>query len=96
MLKAGLSKSLEMSVSCIGLNFRLHAYYSLLQMGFTENSHPHLSEKITVLLPAGEAVSKDREDDIVTSLLEELIPLPPKSSQPASGRRNGAIPGGWH
>jgi len=62
-------------------------------MGFTENSHPDLSQKITALLPIG-VISKDREDDIVTTLLEELIPVSPKP-QAASGSRNEVIPGAW-
>lgn len=66
----------------------------LADMGFTENSHPLLSEKIAVLLLAGDGISKDREDDIVTTLLEELIPASPNPSQAASGRKND-IPGAW-
>jgi Wiskott-Aldrich syndrome protein len=63
-------------------------------MGFTENSHPNLSGKVMALLPIGDPISKDREDDIVTTLLEELIPISPKPS-PAPGHRNEAIPGAW-
>lgn len=66
-----------------------------MQMGFTENSHPNLSEKIAVLLSNGDAISKDREDDIVTILLEELIPLSSKPPQASSGRKNDLIPGAW-
>ena len=64
-------------------------------MGFTENSHPNLSGKVAALLPIGDAISKDREDDIVTTLLEELIPVSPKPSQPAPARKNELIPGAW-
>jgi hypothetical protein len=63
-------------------------------MGFTENSHPNLSERVAALLPIGNAIPKEREDDIVTTLLEDLIPVSPKP-QPGPGRSNVVIPGAW-
>jgi len=56
-------------------------------MGFTENSHPQLPGKIAAFMPPG---SKEQEDDIVTTLLEELIPVSPRPS----ARRVDA-PGAW-
>lgn len=66
----------------------------LLQMGFTENSHPQLPQRISSHVPDDGFISKDQEDDIVTTLLEELIPLPPKPSVPGSSRNDGP-PGAW-
>jgi hypothetical protein len=63
-------------------------------MGFTENSHPQLPEKISAHLPADGSIEKEQEDDIVTILLEELIPLPPKPFASGS-RRNDGPPGAW-
>jgi len=63
-------------------------------MGFTENSHPQLQEKISAHLPADGSIGKKEEDDIVTTLLEELISLPPKPSALGSGRNDGP-PGAW-
>jgi len=78
-------------------NARAHSRIvkKLADMGFSENSHPDLSEKIAALLPTGLLTSKNREDDIVTTLLEELIPVSAPPSHTASGRKNDVIPGAW-
>lgn len=63
-------------------------------MGFTENAYPDLPSKIKAQIPASGVVSKDAEDDIVTTMLEELLAMSPKPSAFASGDRD--IPGAWH
>lgn len=66
-------------------------------MGFTENAYPDLPTKIRAQIPTSGVVSKDAEDDIVTTMLEELLamsPKPPAHSTFASGDRD--IPGAWH
>lgn len=42
-------------------------------MGFSETAHPDLASKIRASLPEDGAVTRDKEDDIVTNLLEELV-----------------------
>ena len=44
-------------------------------MGFTENQHPGLTDKVSSQLPPNGSITKDAEDGIVTSLLEELLLL---------------------
>ncbi|XP_006454105.1 hypothetical protein AGABI2DRAFT_189413 [Agaricus bisporus var. bisporus H97] len=63
----------------------------LADMGFTEISHPDLSEKIRNYLPADGAIARESEDDIVTSLLEAMLTAP--RSPVASG--SSEVPGGW-
>jgi Wiskott-Aldrich syndrome protein len=70
----------------------------LLQMGFTENAYPSLPAKIKAQLPPSGIIEKDKEDDIVTTLLEELLSVSPKLPA-ASGsgvRKDRDIPGAWH
>jgi Wiskott-Aldrich syndrome protein len=67
-------------------------------MGFTENAYPTLPSRIKDLLDANKPSTKDGEDDIVTTLLEELLAMTPQPS-PASGsgpRDDKNIPGAWH
>ncbi|KAF8634913.1 hypothetical protein AX15_000656 [Amanita polypyramis BW_CC] len=51
-------------------------------MGFTESQHPGLADNVAARLPPSGSITKDIEDGIVTSLLEELIP---QASPIASG-----------
>lgn len=44
-------------------------------------------------------MTKDGEDDIVTSLLEDMLAMAPHEPSPASGsgpREDKNIPGAWH
>ncbi|KAI6153896.1 hypothetical protein BKA82DRAFT_3969553 [Pisolithus tinctorius] len=67
----------------------------LSDMGFTAGSHPNLHQKVTDQLIAHPPTSRDVEDDIVTNLIEELIPT--TSNQPRAGpSRDSGIPGAWH
>ncbi|PPQ82649.1 hypothetical protein CVT25_007578, partial [Psilocybe cyanescens] len=56
-----------------------------LQMGFSENSHPNLPDKIKAQMQSKKVITKEEEDDIVTNLLEELLALASKSPVAASG-----------
>lgn len=60
-------------------------------MGFTDNAYPDLPGKIKGQMPPSGVVSKDTEDDIVTTLLEELLAMKPPESH-----ANTSIPGAWH
>ena len=60
-------------------------------MGFTESAYPALSDKIKAHMPSHGAYTKDVEDDIVTTLLEELLAAGPHGS--SSGHRD--VPGAW-
>jgi len=66
-------------------------------MGFTENAYPTLPTRIKDLLDVNKPVTKDGEDDIVTTLLEELLATAPQPSPASrSGPRNDKnIPGAW-
>jgi Wiskott-Aldrich syndrome protein len=66
-------------------------------MGFTENAYPSLPTKIKTQMPPTGVVNKDGEDDIVTTLLEELLSMSPKPAASGSGmRKDRDIPGAWH
>lgn len=54
-------------------------------MGFSENSHPNLPDKIKAQMQSKKVITKEEEDDIVTNLLEELLALASKSPVAASG-----------
>lgn len=65
-------------------------------MGFSEHSHPNLSEKIKAQMPGNKVISKEQEDDIVTTLLEELLAQSAKSPVASgSGSKAEVIPGEW-
>ena len=74
----------------------IHIEYSyLLQMGFTEGSHPNLHQRVMDQLTTTPPTGKDVEDDIVTNLIEELIPS--TSNAPHAGpSRDAGLPGSWH
>jgi len=61
-------------------------------MGFTENVYPDLRQRIMDHLPTDGAITKDGEDDIVTTLLEAML----TESSVASGSGGSDIPGSWH
>jgi hypothetical protein len=66
-------------------------------MGFTDNAYPDLQGKIKGQMPPNGVVSKDAEDDIVTTLLEELLAMSPKPPAPSgSNVKDANIPGAWH
>ncbi|KAE9398465.1 hypothetical protein BT96DRAFT_920801 [Gymnopus androsaceus JB14] len=54
----------------------------LADMGFSETAHPDLPSKIRASIPEDGVVTRDKEDDIVTSLLEELVI---RTKSPAAG-----------
>ena len=56
-------------------------------MGFSENAYPELPQKIKAQMPVGGAIiSKEAEDDVVTTLLEEL--LASTSARPNVGQKD--------
>lgn len=61
-------------------------------MGFTEGTYPNLTGKVMDQLLARPPVTKDTEEDIVTNLIEELIP----SGGGTHAGASGGIPGAWH
>ena len=68
-------------------------------MGFSGNAYPTLQEKIKAQMPpSGTTISKEAEDEVVTSLLEEL--LAPTSSKlnvaSGSGQRDVDMMEAWH
>jgi len=62
-------------------------------MGFTEGTCPKLNVKVTEQILANPPATKDAEDDIVTNLIEELIPS--HSAHPRAGTSRDPIPGAW-
>jgi Wiskott-Aldrich syndrome protein len=64
-------------------------------MGFTDNAYPELPGKIKAQMPPSGVVSKDTEDDIVTTLLEELLAMSPRPHS-GSNAKDKSIPGAWH
>ena len=62
----------------------------LVQMGFTQSAHPNMTSTIRSHIPENGDVSKEVEDNIVTSFIEELDEghveeVPPRAS--TSSRR---------
>ncbi|KAF9469858.1 hypothetical protein BDZ94DRAFT_1243420 [Collybia nuda] len=69
----------------------------LADMGFTENAYPDLPSKIRAQMPPSGIISKDGEDDIVTTMLEELLAMSPKPpAHSAFGAGDRDVPGAWH
>jgi len=70
----------------------------LSDMGFSENAYPTLPEKIKDHMPLNGVISKEAEDDVVTTLLEELLattsPRPNVAS--GSGQRDVDMGEAWH
>lgn len=64
----------------------------LSEMGFTEGTYPKLNVKVTEQMLANPPATRDAEDDIVTNLIEELIP---SSSAPRASGSRDPIPGAW-
>lgn len=62
-------------------------------MGFSENAFPALTSKVESQVGT-DALSREREDDIVTSLVEDLLVSSPQPAE-ASGSR-AHIPGAWN
>jgi Wiskott-Aldrich syndrome protein len=68
----------------------------LTDMGFAEAAHPNIPVKIKELIASFKPVTKDGEDDIVTTLLEELLAKSPKPTPGPSGSGARDLPGAWH
>jgi hypothetical protein len=66
----------------------------LADMGFSESSFPDLPGKIKAAMPVNGVISKEREDDVVTSLLEELLARSGRSPV-ASGSKDLYSGGAW-
>jgi len=74
----------------------------LSDMGFSENAYPALPEKIKAQMPSnGAIISKEEEDNIVTTLLEELLASTSRSPRPnnvasGSGQKDVDMAEAWH
>ncbi|KAF5312027.1 hypothetical protein D9619_002828 [Psilocybe cf. subviscida] len=66
----------------------------LADMGFSESSFPDLPGKIKTAMPVNGIISKEREDDVVTTLLEELLARSGRSPV-ASGSQDLYTGGAW-
>ena len=65
-------------------------------MGFSENACPTLPEKIKAQMPTNGVISKEAEDDVVTTLLEELLATPSANVASSSGQRDIDMEEVWH
>lgn len=54
-------------------------------MGFSENAYPGLPDMIKAEMPPNGIISKEAEDDVVTTLLEELLVTSSARPNVASG-----------
>jgi Wiskott-Aldrich syndrome protein len=79
-------------------NFVRRITQRLSDMGFTANVYPSLPRKINDQMADIKPRTKDQEDDIVTTLLEELLTFSPKPTPvPGSGNRKDLdLPGSWY
>lgn len=66
----------------------------LAAMGITDKAHPTLPAKIKEQLPEGN-VTEDAENNIVSTLVEDLLFMSPKPAASGSGLRDGDLPGAW-
>lgn len=66
-------------------------------MGITDKAHPTLPAKIKEQLPVGGNVSEEAENNIVSTLVEELLFMSPKPTASGSGLRpeDNELPGAW-
>lgn len=64
----------------------------LSEMGFTEGTYPKLNAKVMEQMATHPPTTKDIEDDIVTNLIEELIP---STFTPRATSSREPIPGAW-
>ncbi|KAJ8702243.1 hypothetical protein PTI98_000980 [Pleurotus ostreatus] len=71
-----------------------HMTKRLADMGFTESAYPSLPAKIRANMPEIGPVTKEKEDDIVTTLLEDMLAMSPKPPK-GPGSPSGSTPGGW-
>jgi Wiskott-Aldrich syndrome protein len=60
----------------------------LSDMGFSESACPALPGKIKAQMPTNGVISKEAEDDVVTTLLEELLGTPSPNVASGSGQRD--------
>ncbi|KAK7064102.1 F-box domain-containing protein [Favolaschia claudopus] len=67
----------------------------LAAMGITDKAHPSLPAKIKEQLPPEGTVSEDAENNIVSTLVEELLFMSPKPAASGSGMRDTELPGAW-
>ncbi|KZP04690.1 hypothetical protein FIBSPDRAFT_852064 [Athelia psychrophila] len=67
----------------------------IADMGFTETAFPHLPARIRDLLAAKKPTTKEGEDDVVTSLLEELLAAPQASGSTLRPQGEN-VPGAWN
>ena len=58
--------------------------FQTFQMGFSANEYPVLISKVDAHIPLNGEVSKEREESIVTAIVNELLPASPGTQQ-ASG-----------
>jgi Wiskott-Aldrich syndrome protein len=69
----------------------------LADMGFSQNAYPALPEKIKAQMPLGGAtISKEMEDDVVTTLLEELLATSRPNLASGSGQKDVDMAEAWH
>ncbi|KAF9502375.1 hypothetical protein BDN71DRAFT_1437965 [Pleurotus eryngii] len=71
-----------------------HMTKRLADMGFTESAYPSLPAKIRENMPENGPITKEKEDDIVTTLLEDMLAMSPKPPK-GPGSPSGSTPGGW-
>lgn len=66
-------------------------------MGFTETSFPNLPGKIRAQMPTNGIISKEVEDDVVTTLLEDLLAMSSRVPVASgSGPDDNGNNGTWH
>ncbi|KAF7971397.1 hypothetical protein HWV62_21236 [Athelia sp. TMB] len=69
----------------------------IADMGFTEMNFPLLPGRIRDLLTSNKPTTKEAEDDVVTTLLEEMLAAPQPSTSAAAVRPNREnVPGAWN
>ncbi|KAI1789811.1 hypothetical protein LXA43DRAFT_892163 [Ganoderma leucocontextum] len=59
------------------------------EMGFTRNEYPGLKSKVDAHIPLNGEVSKEREESIVTAIVEELLLVSPSAQQAPQASSSG-------
>ncbi|KAI0031415.1 hypothetical protein K488DRAFT_86848 [Vararia minispora EC-137] len=61
-----------------------------LQMGFSEDSYPFLNSAIDAHLPLQSEITKEKENDVVNEVVEDLLASEPAAHVPGSLRASGS------
>ena len=57
-------------------------------MGFNESTHPGIASKIDARIPSGEDLTEEKEEDVVSEVVDDLLSDASPTPAPAAMRYN--------